>query len=251
MKDISPLLRSLGLIDSEINIYLSALEKGPGTVLDLAKSAKLSRQAVYVAIESLTERGLMSSALRGKKRFYAAEHPDKLLAYAMRREAEMKEKMKDLERMLPELELQVGGERPVVKTFEGKEGVRAIIADIAQTKPSIMYEVTDIEAMNATLDVATDLSPMRNVLKSIGTRVRGMYAGEVTGDPGTRLERYLLPKDDGRFKSNITIYGDKAALVTFEGKMHSVIIESKALVSALKVIFKYALEEASQILPKK
>src|SRR5512142_2814354 len=131
MKDIAPILKSLGLLDSEVKTYLKALENGPGTVLDLAKSTNLSRQAVYVAINSLTERGLMSSALRGKKRFYAAEHPSKLLEYAKRRNEEMKAQTQDLERLLPEIEMQAGGERPVVKLFEGREGLKAIIADLS------------------------------------------------------------------------------------------------------------------------
>jgi len=70
MKDITPILKSLGLLDSEVKTYLASLENGPETVLDLAKLTKLSRQAVYSAIDALTERGLMSSALRGKKRYY-------------------------------------------------------------------------------------------------------------------------------------------------------------------------------------
>ncbi len=238
MKDIAPILKSLGLLDSEVKTYLLALENGPGTVLDLAKSTKLSRQAVYVAINALTERGLMSSALRGKKRFYAAERPSKLLAYAKRHESEMKERVQDLQQILPELELQIGGERPTVRVFEGKEGIRAIIADMGESRPKQTNEIADLQAMNTIL-TPEDLKPMRLELKRFGTKVRGIYAGPATGKT-VEADRYFLPKELSGFKSDITVYDDKIALVTFEGKMYSVLIESANLAKALRTLFELA-----------
>lgn len=126
MKDISSILHSLGFLDSEIKTYTSALEHGPATVIDLTKHTRLSRQATYVVIDQLTKRGLMSSVVRGKKKYYVAEDPEKLLSYAQRREVEIKERIRDLESVLPELKMKVGGEKPIVKLFEGKEGARAV-----------------------------------------------------------------------------------------------------------------------------
>ena len=240
MKDISPILKALGLLDSEIKLYLQALEDGPGTVLDLAKATGLSRQAIYVAIESLTGRGLMSNALRGKKRFYAAEHPDKLLDYAKRRDTEMHERVQDLERMLPELELASGGEKPVVRVFEGKEGLRAVMADLRNTETKESLEIADLEAIYQVLS-AEDLAALRDSVKKGKTKVRGLYAGQAQESANT-IDRISLAKEQGGFKSHIGTYGDdKIALVTFEGKMYSVIIESKPLTKAMRILFETAL----------
>jgi HTH-type transcriptional regulator, sugar sensing transcriptional regulator len=243
MKDIVPILRSLGLLDSEIKTYMTALEKGAGTVLDFAKHTRLSRQAIYVAIESLTERGLMSSALHGKKRFYAAEHPDKLLAYAERREQEMKERIHDLKRALPEIELQMGGEKPVVKVFEGKEGLKAVLAEIQKTEAPEFFEITDVEAMLKVLDI-TDLLPLRNEAKKKQHTLKALHAGSSSQPVEGR--HVHLPPELGGFKANIGIYGDKIAMITFEGKMHSVLIESPALRKTLKILFNLAFKCASQ-----
>lgn len=248
MKDISPILKALGLLDSEIKLYLKSLEDGPGTVLDLAKATGLSRQAIYVAIDSLTKRGLMSSALRGKKRFYASEHPDKLLVYAKRRDTEMHERVEDLERLLPELELAAGGEKPVVRVFEGKEGLRAFIADAQSSKPKEIHEIADLEAVQVVM-APNDVQPVRTELKKMNTFVHGLYAGEPSGKT-LESERFILPAEYRGFKSNITIYGDKIALVTLEGKMFSVLIESGALAKTLRILFKLALKGAKDF-PKK
>jgi sugar-specific transcriptional regulator TrmB len=243
MKDITPILGSLGLIDSEIKIYLTALESGPSTAADLAKATGLSRQATYVAIESLNSRGLMSSALHGKKRLFAAEPPAKLAACAKRRDAEMHEKVRELEEVLPELELRAGGEKPLVRLFEGKQGIFAIIEDMRATKAKQSVEMTDLDAMYKVLNTE-DLRAMRDELKKFGTEVRGLYSGKAS--PKTvEGRRVFLPVEFGGFKANIGIYGDRVALVTFEGKMHSVIIESAALTKAMRTLFKLAFRGAA------
>jgi len=247
MKDISPILQSLGLLDSEIKTYLTSLENGPGTVLEIAKETKLSRQATYVAIESLTKRGLMSSLLRGKKRLYAAEPPAKLLAYAKRHDAEMHERVRDLESMLPELELRIGGERPVVRVFEGKEGLHAIIEDMRSTEFKTSTEIADLDALYKVL-TADDLKTMRLELKRRGVKIKGLYAG-IPGPKIVEADRLSLPEKYSGFKADIGVYGNKIEMITFEGKMYSMIIESESLAKTLQILFDMALKNAGD-LPK-
>ncbi len=154
------------------------------------------------------------------------------------------EHVKDLERSLPELELQMGGERPVVKVYEGKEGIRAIIEDMKNSKHQHSEEIADLEAMYSIL-TPEDLQLMRTEVKKLGVHIQGLYAG-MPSKKVADSERHVLPKEFSGFKSNITIYGDKIALVTFEGKMHSVLIESQALAKTLRVLFTLAFREAKK-----
>jgi len=247
MKDIAPILQSFGLLDSDIKTYLAALENGPSTVLEIAKETQLSRQATYMAIESLTKRGLMASLLRGKKRLYAAEPPDKLLAYGKRRDAEMHDRVQDLERLLPELELRAGGERPVVRVFEGKEGLHAIIEDMKTADFKKSYEISDLKALYKVLN-PEDLKDMRTALKNKGVKVRGLYSG-TPGPKVLDVDRVYLPDEYSDFKADIGIHGDKIEMLTFEGKMFSVIIESKLLAKTLGILFDLAFKGGKD-LPK-
>jgi predicted DNA-binding transcriptional regulator len=249
MKDISPILKSLGFIESEIKTYLTALSLGPSTVIDLTKRAQLSRQAIYVAIESLTERGIMSSTLVGKKRFYSAERPEKLLAYAKHRESEMEENIKDLEAALPELDLRIGGERPSVKVLEGKEGLRAYLVDLGKENPKMVHELTDREALVKILNTE-DLGPVRKHLIKTNSQLKALYAGPIiAGRPNAEI--YSLPKEFTDFKSDITVYGNKIVLVSFAGKMQTVIIEEENMAKALKNLFEIALREAKKSFEQK
>lgn len=242
MKDITPILKSLGLLDSEIKTYLAALQNGAGTVLDLAKSTMLSRQATYGAIESLGRRGLMSSVLRDKKRFYAAEHPERLLSYARRRETKLKDHIRELQRSLPDLELRMGGEKPIVRVFEGKEGIQAIIEQTYKARPKKLYEITDLDAIRSVLS-DEDLRPFKEALIKVGTKVIGFHSGEVP-KRSTDADRYELPPEHRNFKCEIFLHGDKIGLVTFSGKMHSIIIENKQLARAMEILFSLAVKGA-------
>lgn len=240
MKDISHILSSIGLHNSEILTYLAALNRGPSTVITLVKDTDLSRQATYVAIEGLTKRGLMSSVQRGKKRYFASEPPAKLLAYAERHANEMAEKVKELAHAVPQMELSMGGEKPIVRVFEGKEGLREILDDIKSTKSRDVYEITDVAAMTQVL-TAEDLTPMRQELLKNGVVVHGLYTRPST-EKNIRTNHFVLKPEESNFRTNIGIYGNKLALVTFEGKMQSVIIESPAIVKTMKIIFTRAMQ---------
>lgn len=249
MKDISPILKSLGLLDSEIKTYVSALQNGPSTVIELTKFTKLSRQATYVAIETLTDRGLMSSVERGKKRYYQSEHPKKLLDFAQRRKLEISEQVKDLERMIPTLELSVGGDGPIVKLFEGKDGIRAVLDEVKRSRPKHAIEITDYDAMYSTL-TPEDLEPLKRELTKIGTSTKGIYFGDVKGVRETS-KIVQLPKTEGGFRTDIWITEDRVAMVTFRGKMFSIIVEHKDLAKTFRYIFEIAFDHLREKHQKK
>ena len=70
-------LSHVGLSDKEAAVYLAAMELGPAVVQDIAKKAEVNRATTYVMIESLASRGMMSTFVKGKKRYFAAEPPER------------------------------------------------------------------------------------------------------------------------------------------------------------------------------
>lgn len=236
MRDIKPILHSFGLLESEISVYLASFGHGPDTANEIAKKAKISRQAVYTAIDTLTTHGLMTWVMSGKKRLYAAEPPHKLLQLAQSRIREIEVQAKNLEQAIPELELQMGGERPVVRIYEGKEGLNAIMKEMAETKTKEAFEITDVTAMEKVLS-DNDRAQLRSAFKSTGIAITGFYAGEISKNAIAKHHHILKDKD---FKANIGVYGDRIILVTFEDKLHSAVVESKALARTMTILFELA-----------
>ena len=134
-------LQALGLSEKEAKVYLAALELGPDTVQNIAKKAGINRPTAYLQIESLKQKGIISEVEKDSKVLIMAESPERLSSLLNTYEKELEFKKKELERILPNLsELFTGtGEKPKVKFYEGRGGIRAIEEDFLKTKSKEIY----------------------------------------------------------------------------------------------------------------
>ncbi len=73
--DTKNILRQIGFTDSEILIYLAAIQYGPMTVIELAKHSGLTRQMVYTLLPRLEKESLMKEVRSDSKRLFAATDP--------------------------------------------------------------------------------------------------------------------------------------------------------------------------------
>lgn len=236
--DIARLLISLGLTATETKIYLASLELGPTSVQEIAKKAKLSRTATYDAIELLQQRGLISTFERDKKRYFAAEDPESTVAHFKERIRQMQQQIETLNRALPEVKLMAGGGRPVVRFYEGKDGLYTLFHDLSRVSPRFMYEVTNLDDVYAFFDQEM-LKDARKIFDPVRTRVRILHRGAIRSRRPQTEFCELLP-ELGEFHGDIWMYEDRVAFVTFVGKIVTVIIESKPFADTSRVLFEAA-----------
>lgn len=110
-------LKQLGLEDKHAKVYLAMLELGESPITTVARKANLKRPTVYLIIDELILLGLGSEIIKGKKKFYSAIHPRRLVEIARFRN-------KQAENILPQLvALQNTAEKPKVRMLEGIEGM--------------------------------------------------------------------------------------------------------------------------------
>jgi len=240
MRNIIPILKSLGLLESEVKTYIAALELGPSSVLDLNKKIGLSRQAIYTAIESLIELGLMSSVEKGKKTLFAAESPERLRSFAEAKLKKMEATVREIKDISKDLALIQQGEKPVVKMFEGKEGQKSILEDVIKTKPGHIYDFVNDDAYDK-LFTPEELQPYKDQLDKLNIQTRVMairsqplsfYRKNVKGKQITRK--------DIKFNGNVTVYGNKVALSSLGNKMVGAIIESKDIAETVRCLMQLA-----------
>ena len=139
------LLRDLGLQDSEARVYFAAIELGPSSVQEIAKRAELSRTATYTAIEQLEARRVFQSDKRGKKTVYLAEQPEHLLAHLRSQVRRMQEKAEIMEASMEEIRLASGGEKPIVRFYEGLDVVRVLAEEVQKKDPTEWREMVNLE----------------------------------------------------------------------------------------------------------
>lgn len=241
--DIAKLFMTLGLSTTETKVYLASLSLGPTSVQDIAKESKLSRTATYDAVESLQKRGLLSTYERGKKRYFVAEEPEKAVAYFRENMHKMEDHLETFLRALPELKLQVGGEKPTVHFYEGDEGIFTLFRDVASVDPKELDEVSNVEDIYQHLDEKF-LLEVRKIIDPTKMRYRLLVRGEAK-NPRPGVEICRIPDELGTFHGDIWIYANRVAFVTFVGKPVCVIIESEPFAETARVLFSAAWQVCS------
>ncbi len=138
-------LIKLGLQENEAKIYLALLEGGRGTVTQISQSAALNRTTGYDVLERLALYGLASRAGSGtKKKFYAAEPPSRLKQYLENKKKQAEERLARADDSLLDLVgLYKKESKPIIKFFEGREGIKNIYWHTLETKSTI-YSVLDL-----------------------------------------------------------------------------------------------------------
>lgn len=119
-------LASIGLTRGEVKVYLALLGVGQSSTGSIAKEAQVSRSKLYLILDKLAKKGLVGSIVKGKVRQFSAMEPKRILEYAEEKEREMQERRKDIEKMIPELELklQLQKRKTDAILFEGFKAIK-------------------------------------------------------------------------------------------------------------------------------
>ncbi|EKD43223.1 MAG: Transcriptional regulator, TrmB [uncultured bacterium] len=141
------ILTKLGLDETESKVYLAMLELGPSTVSQITRKAMITRTLGYHVLEKLGWKGLVNrTAGSNKKMIYAAEHPQRLLAYLKNQRSLWDRRLHEAEDKLADfVSLSRLGEKPLVRYQEGAEGLKSIYAESLAAKTEILA-ITDYEA---------------------------------------------------------------------------------------------------------
>ncbi len=242
MRNIIPVLKSLGLLESEVKTYLAALELGPSTVLEINKKIGLSRQAIYTAIESLITLGLMSSVEKGKKTMFTAESPERLRSFAESKLKKMEATVREIKDITKELSLVQKGDKPLVKMFEGKEGQKSILEDIIKTKPSHIDDFVNDDVYSLLFN-KDEFQPYKDQLDKLNIQTRVMAIKEEPLKHSRKnVKGKRIARKDINFNGDVTVYGNKVAISSLRNKMIGVIIESEDIAQTIRCLMHLAWE---------
>lgn len=237
-------LAKLGFSDKEAKVYLASLEIGPSPVQKISQKAGVKRATTYVMIQSLMDRGLMSSYEKGKKTFFAAEKPSRLNNIIENERASVESRKAILDEILPTL-LSFGAheQRPMVSFFEGLEGLKAIHDDVLRTTDKSLENIVALDDA-LSLDVGDEhVSDLREKLAKKGVGVRILYSSKnrkLDLPSKLRWQVRKMPIDVFPIHGELTLYGDKVAAFSYRGKIFGTIVESKEIAQTIRVLFELA-----------
>jgi sugar-specific transcriptional regulator TrmB len=247
-------LTNLGLKDKEAAVYLSCLELGPSPVQPIARKAKVVRATTYVILDSLMNMGLVTKYKEGKKTLFSAETPRQLMRLLEKQEEQIREKEQSLESILPELQMitKAAGDKPLVRYFEGKEGLRAIRQEmIMYCRPEdMLYNFTPADHLLAVFPDDEDTHYAQRIAKHVSAKTLFTTKSEKIkkhwiSQTGLTERRFVSPE---RFPvpGGMTIYRDRIAIGSYTGKLFGAIIESQQVADMMRAMFELAWESAKK-----
>ena len=129
------ILKRLGLIENEINVYLTLLRKGPSRASDISRDTGIHRTHIYDILETLIKKELAFFAIRENRKYFEAKKPERLMALLKEKEEELKQNELDLSKLILELNKAMAPSKRKIKAFvyQGKKGFKSILNDILRT----------------------------------------------------------------------------------------------------------------------
>src|SRR3989344_3480026 len=186
-------LKKLGLSDKEIKVYLALLELGEAAVQKISQKSKVNRATTYVILEGLAKKSLVSEIEKEGKTLYGAQDP--------------------------EFFFNLAPQKPRVRFFEGKEGLKAIQEDILKEKNAEINEFYSSDDIHRIFD-KEELNKFAQKRAAQKIKAKAFYtraAGPLESIKFTELNeiKYLSQKQYP-LHVDIIIYGDKIGLILGE-----------------------------------
>lgn len=239
-------LKNVGLNENEANFYLAALELGEANISRISKKANIKRTTAYWVVDSLKERGLISSIKKGIQTKYHAEDPRKI-------EEMLEEKKISIQKIMPELMsfANLIDKKPKIRYFEGKEAFKEVFKDILKYPSSEVLAWFDENFASIDQQFFFDYFVPKRKEKKIWARVIYPDNPQTRELVASNQEHLIKSKlaTSTKFKMDIEInlYGkNKMGIISYPEQL-AIIIESQKIFDAQKNIFELLWDNLPEI----
>lgn len=132
-------LVEIGLTRREAGAYMALLGLEEARAGEVARRLREDRANAYDSLASLVKKGLVSFVVRDKATYYRAAPPERLKDLMFEKDKALYQALSDLSKIYRK-----SGRRTVVRTFEGREGIKAVLSDILREGKEIVgFGATD------------------------------------------------------------------------------------------------------------
>lgn len=245
-KDMLENLKKIGLTDKEAKVYLANLELGAARIPEIAEKSKIKRTTVYVVIDSLMQKGLVSIYQSKRTKKFVAESPQRLVSI-------LKEKQNFLRKIVPQLEALVKNQkegRPEVRFYHGREGCLSILSQSLKKPNSEVLYIGSVDELYKIISEEYDdrhYIPTRlnkNIkFKALLFEDKGALKLKKTERDYFR-EIKFLPKEYF-FPCSTLVFQDSIAFISSIHELIGVVIQSADLAQTEKQKFKLLWDKLS------
>ena len=267
METNKKVLTEYGFEKIEAEVYSSLVKNGDTPIAKLMGDTELSRASIYDALEELEEKNLINHRKEGRRAFYSPKHPDKLYEFIENKKRETEMLNSQMETVIGQFKgaFNLAKNKPGVRFFEGKEGLKKALEDTLTTQETIRA-IVNIEALNKYANKQNARYLEKRINQGVKKKTLKLKESEEYIQnrkdyyPKIDTEKYkkltktkVLPKDTNPFRTTVQIYDNKVAYLNIRKEnIISIIIEDKDIYKLNKNIFDllWNLEDYKN-LPKK
>lgn len=234
------ILKTIGLTENEIKIYIMLLKLGSTTAYDLSQKTGIYRVHVYDKLYQLIEKGLATYVHKGSKKYFQATSPEKIQHYIEEKKRAIEKNEKEIKKLLPELEavMQIPKEDTSVEIFEGKEGLKYFLKDIIKTKKDVLITGLDDGKYHDALPEFM-LQYFRDLKKyKIKERVINVKKESFLFDKKLATTTQYKYLEEEQFNpTNTFIYGNKVVIVSWGTPITAIMIKNSEIAKTYKSHF--------------
>jgi len=236
--DINQSLKTLGLDDREITVYTFLLKQTKNsslTAFNIAKNIHIPRSTVYLTLQELENKRLVSSYKKNNVLHYLPADPIRLSKDL----DEKKDLLSDLVPILQSLSKDQSTSSSV-KTYTGAKGVKIVFDEIYS--PSNLKSFREFHSIShpRLLKYIKKHFPRYMELKkkhNIHTKMLTMDSNTSDYETDSHRETRLMPPSFS-FEGSFVIFGKRTALFSYtDNEVYSIIIDSPAITEMLDSIF--------------
>ncbi|MCX6780844.1 MAG: helix-turn-helix domain-containing protein [Candidatus Magasanikbacteria bacterium] len=220
-KNPRAILVQLGLSDSEVELYLTLVERGALTPRELTTITKAKRPTVYYALRQLMDRGLVTKRGAQSSERFQAEPPEALITMVTLRQQELVTLAEQVNEIIPALKKnKIAHEgAPGVQYYEGKEAMKRAIMDTLYCRKEHIDSIAPAD--NFFWQIGQEFSA-QYIKERVARHITTRNLWEEPLEPRILLQSYkglsevrIMPKEMlGNFKTTVFIYDKEVMYIS-------------------------------------
>jgi len=250
------LFTKAGFTSNEAKIYELLLENGQMGVMELNRLIpEIKRTNLYHLVYSLRDQGLIEQTIKKGKIEFKPRDPNQLKRYVIDQKIRYSEAENLISSILPNLseKYKMTTEKPVVRVYEGREGIKELYNDTINIGKPISSFLTSYKADPAIWRWLRDHYVQKRVKAGIPAKVIvSKDKKDIKSDEYLEKNKLELREtkavDHSLFPSEleIQVYGDKVSFANYNkgDVLVGVIIDNKKIAKSMRGLFELAWKSA-------
>lgn len=235
-------LQATGLSAKEAQVYLAILHAGRLTLAGIAKKTKTNRTSLYRPVDALLARDYLSKTIYGKRIYYVAENPAKILRTSRKKQAALETMVPALVEVYRSVNVQ-----PKITTYEGTDGLLKVFIDAFEVAN---YTKTFFSPgkFDSVLNMRKGGRALLDLMREKGFRAQGLCADNPEGHKfmkeykGEHIEVRKMPHGID-FPVEFMIYNQSLIIASYE-HLFAVVIESPDIKQFIETLWDFFWRQA-------